>query len=60
MKEFQDICDEDEELRRKMEKPELFGKETGQDVAAIMSGLLAGIVILTFAFMHFSKIVVFE
>ena len=59
MKEYRDLGEEDDELKHKMEKPELFGKETGQDVAAIVSGFLAGIVILTFAFMHFSKVMVF-
>ena len=59
MDEYRDITAEHDELKQKMEKPEVFGKETGQEVAAIVSGFLAGIIILIFAFMHFSDAGVF-
>lgn len=54
MEEHRELSGEDAELKHKMDKPETFGRETGQEVAAIVSGLLAAIIILTFAFMHFS------
>lgn len=54
MEEYRALTKENEELKRKMEKPETFGRDTGQEVAAIVSGILAAVVILTFAFMHFS------
>lgn len=54
MDEYRDLMVENEELKHKMDKPETFGRETGQEVAAIVSGFLAGVVILAFAFMHFT------
>jgi len=54
MEEYRDLNVENDELKLKMDKPETFGRETGQEVAAIISGMLAGTIILAFAFMHFS------
>jgi hypothetical protein len=54
MKEYAELCDENEEIKYKMENPETFGTETGQDVAAIVSGFLSGLIILAFAIMHFT------
>lgn len=59
MKEYTDLGAEEHELRIRLEKPHIFGKETGQEVAAIISGFLAGIIILAFAFAHFSKAGIF-
>ena len=55
MQEYNDLRNEETELTRKMEKPEHFGRDTGQEVAAVVSGVLAGIVVLAFAFLHFSR-----
>lgn len=59
MEDYRAMGGEDDELRQKLEKPESFGRETGQEVAAIVSGFLAGIFILVLAFMHFTKTAVF-
>ncbi len=59
MQEYRELNEEDADLKRKLENPETFGRETGQEVAAIISGLLAGTVILAFAFMHFTETAVF-
>jgi len=54
MEEYRELVVEDDELKRKMEKPETFGRDTGQEVAAIVSGLLGAIIILAFAFLQFT------
>ncbi len=59
MEEYRALGEENLELRKKMENPEIFGKETGQEIAAIVSGVLAGIIILSFAFMHFTEAAIF-
>src|SRR5690606_39176342 len=48
MEEYRELSAEDEELKHKMAKPESFGRETGQEVAAILSGCLGTIIILAF------------
>ncbi|MCB9990813.1 MAG: serine/threonine protein kinase [Rhodospirillales bacterium] len=60
MDEYADLREEDAELKHKLEKPETFGRETGQEVAAVVSGLLAGVFILAFAFMHFTQTAFFN
>ncbi|PJB71098.1 MAG: hypothetical protein CO093_06050 [Alphaproteobacteria bacterium CG_4_9_14_3_um_filter_47_13] len=55
MEEYRDLGIENTELVHRLGKPEIYSKETGQEVAAVVSGFLAAIVILVFAFIHFSK-----
>lgn len=59
MDEYSDLSQENIELEHKMKKPEVFGRDTGREVAAIVAGLLSGIIILAFAFMHFTQIDIF-
>ncbi len=42
-------------LEVKMNNPQTFGKDAGREVAAIVSGVLAGIIILGFAFLYLMK-----
>ncbi len=50
MYEYNRLREEYTKLELRMEKPETVGKETGKEVAAIVSGVLAAIVILGLAF----------
>lgn len=59
MDEYAELEQENAELEHKMKKPETFGKDTGREVAAIISGMLSGVIILAFAFMHFTKMSLF-
>ena len=59
MDEFSDLSQENIELEHKMKKPDTFGRDTGREVAAIVAGLLSGVIILAFAFMHFTQIDIF-
>ncbi|MCB1557042.1 MAG: hypothetical protein KDJ15_06995 [Alphaproteobacteria bacterium] len=59
MKEHKDLDDEAVRIELNLSKPETFGKRTGQEVAAIFSAVLAGIIILAFAFLAFSQRTIF-
>ena len=59
MKEYSDLREEHAKLARKMEKPETFGQDTGREVAAVVSGILACVLILAIAFFHFTGTAVF-
>ena len=53
MQEFLDLRREYSSLEVKLENPDTFGKETGREIAAIVAGLLSGLIILTFCFLFF-------
>lgn len=55
MREYNDLREEAGALDRKMNKTETYGRDTGREVAAIFSGVLAGILMLAFAFLFFTK-----
>lgn len=55
MKEYADLRDEHAKLEGKMENPAVFGNEIGREVAAIVSGILAAVIILVFGFIYFVK-----
>lgn len=55
MREYHDLREEHETLETKMSKAQEYGRDTGQEVAAIVSGVLAGIMILAFSFLYFTK-----
>ncbi|MCB9989631.1 MAG: hypothetical protein H6868_09935 [Rhodospirillales bacterium] len=55
MREYDDLRKETAKINHKLKRPESFGKKTGQELAAVFSAFLAGIVILTFAFIAFFK-----
>jgi hypothetical protein len=55
MREYHDLREEHTTLERKMSKTESYGRDTGREVAAIVSGVLAGILILAFSFLFFTK-----
>lgn len=55
MREYHELRDEHSLLEHKMNKTKSYGRDTGREVAAIVSGVLAGILILAFAFLHFVK-----
>jgi serine/threonine protein kinase len=53
MIEYNKLRHEGHELEEKLAKPEIFAKETGREYAAIISALLAGVIIMVFAFIYF-------
>ena len=55
MKEYSDLRDEYAKLETKMDTPAVFGQEIGREIAAIVSGILAAVVILAFGFIFFFK-----
>lgn len=55
MREYQDLREEHATLERKMSKADSYGRDTGREVAAIFSGVLAGILMLAFAFLFFTR-----
>lgn len=55
MIEYAKLREEHAELEEKMAKPESFGKETGNEVASVVSCFLAGVIILAFAFLYFTN-----
>lgn len=55
MQEYHDLREEYTTLEHKMRKSDTYGKDTGREVAAIVSCILAGILMLAFAFMFFTS-----
>lgn len=55
MREYSELRDEHALLEHKMNKTDTYGRDTGREVAAIVSGVLAGILILAFSFLFFIK-----
>ncbi len=55
MREYDELRREHEKIESKLLQPETFGKQTGQEIAAIFSAVLAGIIIMVFAFIVFSR-----
>lgn len=53
MKEYQDLRKEYEKLEEKVKNPGSFGMGVGREIAAIASGVIAGIFILAFTFYYF-------
>jgi len=53
MKEHTDLQREYETLEKKMDTPAVFSREVGREIAAIVSGILAAIIILAFGFLYF-------
>lgn len=54
MAEYDSLRNEYDDLIVRLEKPEIFGKKTGREVAAIVSCILASLIILGVAFMSFT------
>ena len=52
MIDFNKLRNEAQALEDKLAKPEIFAKETGREYAAIISSVLAGIVIIAFVFIY--------
>lgn len=52
MQEYRKLRIESEQINYKLSRPELFGKDVGQEIAAVASGVLSGIIILVFAFIY--------
>ncbi|MCK6417366.1 MAG: hypothetical protein L6Q57_00280 [Alphaproteobacteria bacterium] len=55
MKEYADLRKEYHNLKRSLEDQASFGKTTGHDIAALVSSILAGLIILFLAFMFFTN-----
>lgn len=55
MREYSELREEHAVLEHKMNKTDTYGRDTGREVAAIVSGVLAGILILAFSFLFFVK-----
>jgi hypothetical protein len=55
MQEYADLREEHNTREHKMRRPETYGRDTGSEVAAIVSGVLAGILILGFTFLYFTS-----
>jgi hypothetical protein len=55
MREYNDLTDEYAGLENKMNKTKDYGRDTGREVAAIVSGAISGILILAFSFLFFTK-----
>jgi len=53
MQEYHDLREEHDNIEKKRARPESFAKQTGAEVAAVVSGFLACIIILAFAFLYF-------
>ncbi len=59
MMDFAKLREEATELEAKLERPEIFARETGREYAAVFSSILSGIVILIFAFIYLTKGTIF-
>lgn len=55
MKEYGELIKEEEKLETKLEKPEVFGLELAKDVASVVSGVLASIIILGLIIVYFTQ-----
>lgn len=55
MEEYKNLRLEGVRVKQKLEHPEVFSKEIGQEIAAIASGILSGLIILAFAFIYMFK-----
>ncbi len=55
MIEYDELRKENADLETKLKNPEVFGKETGKEVAAIVSGFIAALFILALSFLFLMK-----
>ena len=55
MDEYARLRAEAKSVNHKLANPEILGKDIGQEIAAVASGVLSGIIILAFAFIYMFK-----
>lgn len=55
MREYAELCNEQEKLERRLEKPEVFGLDLARDVASVVSGILAAIVMIGLIIVYFTQ-----
>lgn len=55
MRQYADLRTEYRELKADLGNPRVFGRESGMEVAATISGVLSAIIMIVFGFLHFMK-----